>query len=52
MLNIKISITSDQTSLGAKVKLKHLKLSLENENIECLIQNVINQSNKWLFEVK
>ena len=52
MLNINKSITSDQTSLGVKVELKHLKPSLENENIECWIQNVTNQSNKWLFEVE
>ena len=52
MLKINESITSDQTSLGVKVELKHLRPSLENEEIECNIQNITNQDNKWLFEVE
>ena len=52
MLKINESITLDQTSLGVKVELKHLKPSLENEEVECNIQNITNQDNKWLFEVE
>ena len=52
MLKINESITSDQTSLGVKVELKHLKPSLENQEIECIINDVTNQNNKWLFEIE
>ena len=52
MLKINESITSEQTSLGVKVELKHLKPSLENQEIECYIQNITYQDNKWLFEVE
>ena len=52
MLKINETINSDQTSLGVKVELKHLKPSLENENIECFIINVSNLDNKWLFDVE
>lgn len=52
MLKINESITSDQTSLGVKVELKHLKPSLENQEVECYIQNTTNQDNKWLFDIE
>ena len=52
MLKINENITSDQTSLGVKVELKHLKPSLENQEVECCIQNVTNQNNKWLFDIE
>ena len=52
MLKINENITSDQTSLGVKVELKHLKPSLENQEVECYIQNVTNQDNKWLFDIE
>ena len=52
MLKINETINSDQTSVGVKVELKHLKPSLENEIIECLIMNVSNLENKWLFDLE
>ena len=52
MLKINESIISDQTSLGVKVELKHLKPSLLNQEVECYIKNITSQNNKWLFEVE
>ena len=52
MVKINKSITSDQTSLGVKVELKHLKPSILNQEIVCYIKDVINQNNKWVFEIE
>ncbi len=50
---IKLNLNDNNfTSVGVKVDLKHLKPSLENKEIKCIIKNVINNNSKWIFELE
>ena len=50
---IKLNLNdSNYTSVGVKVDLKHLKPSVKNQEIKCIIKKVTNNNSKWIFELE